>query len=156
MFKEINEMIAAGQSVSITIHKTGVNMTVTVLHLDNGVKDDAVKKIKPLTLTGTAEELDEGFVSEITRPLQLSGGIISNIAEYEKGVEAAAGSTKAAKEVSDIIGKMIKDAEKYETDGKLSEALAEYKKVLEKEPKHSKASRKVDELTNSLSQTSLF
>lgn len=50
MFKEINEMIAAGQSVSITIHKTGVNMTVTVLHLDNGVKDDAVKKIKPLTL----------------------------------------------------------------------------------------------------------
>jgi len=156
MFKEINEMIAAGQSVSIVIHKTDVNMTVTVLHHNNGIKDDAIKKIKPLSLTGTAEELDEDFLNQITKPLQLSGGIISNIEEYEAAAAAASGSTKAAKEVSDIIGKMIKDAEKLEADGKLSEALAEYKKVLEKEPKHSKASRKVDELTNSLSQTSFF
>lgn len=149
-------MIASGQSVTIAIHKTDVNMTVTVLHHDNGVKDDAAKKIKPLQLTGTAEELDNGFIETITKPLQSTAGILSNMAEFEKGLDAAQQNSKAGKEKAEKLNKIFKEAERLEAADKLSEALAEYKKVLEKEPDNSKASRKVDELTNKVSQTSLF
>jgi len=156
MFKEINELIASGQSVTISIHKTDVNMTVTVLHHDNGIKDEAVKKIKPLHLTGTAEELDNDFIRTITTPITTTRGILTNISEYEKNAEAAASNSKAEKDKGEQISKLLKAAEKLEEDNKLSEALAEYKKVLEIEPNHSKASRKVDELTNKVKQTNLF
>ena len=52
----------------------------------------------PLTVTGTPQELDTGFLQAVTRPIQKTCGLISNMAQFEAQADKAAASSKAAKE----------------------------------------------------------
>lgn len=51
--------------------------------------DKAVHHIKPLTISGTPEEIDEAFFDKITEPVQQVAGLISNMDGHLKSVEAA-------------------------------------------------------------------
>lgn len=156
MFTEINAMIAVGQTLTIVINKTSTNMTVSFYPQDNGVKDDAKSNIKPLSFTGTPEELDNGVMEAILNPVKKVSGMLSNMREFEESQAKAEQSSKAVKEKADIINKIIKAAEKLEEEKKFPEAIAEYRKVLEFEQKHAKALKKIGEISANTSQLSMF
>lgn len=156
MFTKIDERLSVGQSLTIEIYKTAENMTVSVLPKDKGVKDDAISKIKPILLTGTAEELDEGFIQAVSSPLQKATGLLQNLREFEKGVDNAEQNSKAGKEKAEKINKLIAAAEKLESEKKLPEAIAKYNEVLEIDPEHAKAKNKATDLEAQSKQGSLF
>lgn len=52
----------------------------------------------PLTVTGTAEELDEGFFEVVTTPLKKAAGLISNVEEFEASLDETSTETKKAEE----------------------------------------------------------
>ncbi len=61
-------------------------LIVSVLLTNDAVKDKAVKTIPPLLLNGSANELNEGFFTAITAPLQKTHQLLVNLAEHEKAV----------------------------------------------------------------------
>jgi len=78
----------------IIIH-TNENGTMTVSELFNATcGDKAVKLIIPYNLTGTAQELDEGFFTKITEPVTKSAELQSNLEAHLKSVEAAQAASK--------------------------------------------------------------
>jgi PRTRC genetic system protein E len=56
--------------------------------------DKAVNLIVPLTLSGTAEDLDEGFFDKVTEPTLKSAGLQVNMEAHLKSVEAAKVASK--------------------------------------------------------------
>lgn len=83
-FKQISELM--GQSeVNITLKAKGPNMTVMVIHKSSGVQ------VPPLVITGTPEDLDEGFFKEISKPVTRMSGLVSNVAEVEKALDGTPG-----------------------------------------------------------------
>ena len=51
--------------------------------------DKAVSKIIPMNFSGTAQDLDEGFFTSITTPVSQTAGLITNMEEHLKSIEAA-------------------------------------------------------------------
>lgn len=49
---------------------------------------DSKKKIVPLTISGTATELDEGFFDAVSKPIQETQGLVTNIKGYEDSMKA--------------------------------------------------------------------
>jgi PRTRC genetic system protein E len=56
--------------------------------------DKAVHLIVPLTLSGTAEDLDEGFFDKVTEPTLKSAGLQINLEAHLKSVEQAKAASK--------------------------------------------------------------
>lgn len=91
-------MMTESVDLTIVIRKTNGQLTVSTLPKSNGLKDEAQNHIVPLTVTGTPQELDTGFLQAVTRPIQKACGLISNMAQFEAQADKAAASSKAAKE----------------------------------------------------------
>ena len=94
-FKQLSEVGVNKLELQVVIKNETISVIITP-ELKN------VKAI-PLTVSGTAEELDEGFFDVITKPLQKAGGLASNVEEFEKSLEnkptepaKAKGTTKPA------------------------------------------------------------
>lgn len=156
MFTEIDKLLATGQELNIRIFKTEDNLTVAVLPKDISIKDEAVQKIQPIRITGTAAELDEGFISSLTQGLPVSTGLLSNIKEHEASVQVAQKNSAMEKERKEKIDRLIKSAEKLESEEKYREALDKYNEVLAIDASHSGAIKKAKEMTEKSTQTSLF
>ena len=78
----------------------------------------------PLTVTGTPQELDTGFLQAVTRPIQKACGLISNMAQFEAQADKAAASSKAAKDAKSKETKEEREKrEKYEKLMKKAEEL---------------------------------
>jgi len=56
--------------------------------------DKAVNLIVPLTVSGTAEELDEGFFDKVTEPTIKTAGLQANMEAHLKSVEQANAASK--------------------------------------------------------------
>ncbi|MBD1362584.1 PRTRC system protein E [Mucilaginibacter sp. ZT4R22] len=56
--------------------------------------DKAVNLIVPLTLSGTAEDLDEGFFDKVTEPTLKNAGLQTNMEAHLKSVEVAKAASK--------------------------------------------------------------
>lgn len=114
-FTQFNQLMAGSVDVTVVIRKSTTGMTVSVLPKSNGLKDEAQNHIVPLTLSGTPEELDNGFFQTIARPVQKVSGLLANMAEFEKQADKAAKDSKAAKETKAKETKEEKEKrEKYE------------------------------------------
>ena len=110
--------------LKIVIRKTNGQLTVSTLPKSNGLKDEAQNHIVPLTVTGTPQELDTGFLQAVTRPIQKTCGLISNMAQFEAQADKAAASSKAAKEAKSKETKEEREKrEKYEKLMKKAEEL---------------------------------
>ena len=108
----------------IVIRKTNGQLTVSTLPKSNGLKDEAQNHIVPLTVTGTPQELDTGFLQAVTRPIQKACGLISNMAQFEAQADKAAASSKAAKDAKSKETKEEREKrEKYEKLMKKAEEL---------------------------------
>jgi PRTRC genetic system protein E len=146
MFTEISNLLKDGEMLRINIMKTGGSMTVIVLPQSKEVKDPAAKQLIPLNLKGSPQELDEGFIQAITKPVLQSTALMTNMAEYEKSAEKAAAESKAVKDRQDAINRHVKEAEAHEKAGKHKEALAAYTKALELDKKNIKIRLKINAL----------
>ena len=73
--------------ISMTIMRIGEKLTVSALPVSSA-------NIKALEVTGTPEELAEGFVREITAPMKEVIGIVSNAEQFKKSAEQAAETAK--------------------------------------------------------------
>ena len=69
-FTAIHQMMTENVDLTIVIRKANGQLTVATLPKSNGLKDEAQNQIVPLTVTGTPQELDAGFLQTVTRPMQ--------------------------------------------------------------------------------------
>ena len=77
-----------------------------------------------IVIRKTKQELDTGFLQAVTRPIQKTCGLISNMAQFEAQADKAAASSKAAKEAKSKETKEEREKrEKYEKLMKKAEEL---------------------------------
>lgn len=112
LFKTLSEVLGDGCTATITIAQKDGLMTVSVLPGNNLVKDAAKNKIVPLNVSGTPDELDEGFVDAVSEPIRKTSGLLVDLAAYEKATEEAKAKSKMEEEK-----KAAEAARKKEYDG---------------------------------------
>jgi len=162
-------MMTESVDLTIVIRKANGQLTVSTLPKSNGLKDEAQNHIVPLTVTGTPQELDTGFLQAVTRPIQKACGLISNMAQFEAQADKAAASSKAAKEVKSKETKEEREKrEKYEKLMKKAEELTAAKNhreavsVLTQAKAHANAAQlkeieeKIKTATSEMNKGSLF
>ena len=125
----MNQMMNSGVDITLVIRKAeDGRMVVSVLPKSNTLKDVAQDSIVPLTLNGTPEELDSGFLQVVSRPIQKASGLITNMAQFEAQADKAASSkgakTKESKEEKE-------KREKYEKNLKKAQDFIAAKKHME-------------------------
>lgn len=122
-FQSMNQMMNPNVDITLVIRKSAEGrMAVSVLPKSNTLKDEAQNSIVPLTLNGTPEELDSGFMQVVARPMQKASGLISNMAQFEAQANKAASSSKGAKEAKAKESKEDREKrEKYEKNLKKAE-----------------------------------
>lgn len=155
MFKNFYDMMVEGQMLTINLMKKGDKLIVCVLPRSEKVKDAAQNHFTPLNLEGTPTELDAGFIAAISNPVKRVSGMLKNMADFEEKAEKAAAESKALKDKTDKVNKLIKEAENLEKD-KPIEALAVYKKALEQDKYNQKIISKIAAMQEKTMQGSLF
>lgn len=128
-FTAIHQMMTESVDLTLVIRKTNGQLTISTLPKSNGLKDEAQNHIVPLTVTGTPQELDTGFLQAVTRPIQKACGLISNMAQFEAQTDKASANSKAAKDAKSKETKEEREKrEKYEKLMKKAEELNASKK----------------------------
>lgn len=131
-FTAIHQMMTENVDLTIVIRKANGQLTVATLPKSNGLKDEAQNQIVPLTVTGTPQELDAGFLQTVTRPIQKAGGLIANMVQFEAQADKAAANSKAAKEAKSKESKEEREKrEKYEKLMKKAEEMTTAKNYRE-------------------------
>ncbi|WP_374175273.1 prtrc system protein e [Flavobacterium tructae] len=132
-FKSILSLQVAG-NWKINIAKEDADrLIVSVLFFNDSIGDDARKKVPPILLKGTAEELDSGFFEAIAEPVKDTAQLFANMEQFLKEKEQAKVSSqmekdsivKMSKEKTEMQKKYeeaMKKAEELETAGKFKEA----------------------------------
>jgi PRTRC genetic system protein E len=91
-FKEIDGIIGTN---TVTISVTKDNARLIVLVVPRGKDGEPTPDFVPMTISGTPEQLDAGFMMSLSKSLDLLSGIKANLDEIEKA--AAKTKEKAAK-----------------------------------------------------------
>ncbi|MFH7000526.1 PRTRC system protein E [Flavobacterium bizetiae] len=166
-FNQIAQMGITGD-LQLTISKGIDNTIIVSIMLQNEqCGDNAKQMIPPLNLRGTAEELDEGFFQQITKPLQTASGLMVNMEAFMKQLEAAKKQSAMEKEKSDIQkkeqetkDKKFKDgmakADELEKEGKFREAWMKVPEIADYPEKADEIRKRKSELSNQFSSTGLF
>lgn len=144
-FSQIQQLDFTG-NLQLTITKGAEsNLIVTVLLLNEQCGDSAKNLIPPLTFNATSQEFDEGFIQQITTPVQKVSGLMVDMEKFQKQLDEAKAQsaiekTKAEKEKKEqeAKDKKFKDSmakvDELEKEGKFREAwikvpdIAEYPK----------------------------
>lgn len=139
-FTQINQMMNQAVDVTLVIRKKEGQLMVSAMPKSNGLKDEAQNYIVPLTVTGTPQELDMGFIQTICQPIQRATGLLSNMSQFEQQADKAAANSKAekekkdkeakeAKEKKEKFDKFMKKASELETEQKYADAIAALKQA---------------------------
>lgn len=125
-FQSMNQMMTPDVDITLVIRKSADGrMAVSLLPKSNTLKNEAQNSIVPLTLNGTPEELDSGFLQVVARPMQKASGLITNMAQFEAQADkAASGKGVRPKESKEEKEKR----EKYEKNLKKAQELIAAKK----------------------------
>lgn len=141
LFKKLNDILTTGCKVTIVVTKAQDGTLSAATVLDNSAsKDPAKAYIQPFIVTGTPDELDEGFADAIGEPLARSAGLQTSMAQFEASTAVAAARSKAAiakkadddkakKQRKAAFDKAYAKAEALEKEGKLTQAIAAYKEA---------------------------
>ena len=132
-FKSILALQVAG-NWKINIAKEDTDrLIVSVLFFNDTIGDDARKKVPPILLKGTAEELDKGFFEAIEQPVKDTAQLFANMEQFLKEKEQAKVISQMEKDNALKMGKektemqkqyeqAMKKADELETAGKFKEA----------------------------------
>lgn len=168
-FTQMYQMMNQSIDITLVVRKKEGQLMVSVLPKSNGLKDEAQNHIVPITMTGTPQELDMGFMQGICQPIQKAAGLLTNMKLFEEQAEKAAANSKATKEQKDKAAKeakekkekfdkLMKKADELEAEQKLNDAMNTLKQA--KAIATTDAIKGVDEKINALrmkmSQGSLF
>jgi PRTRC genetic system protein E len=164
-FKELTELIGDSE-ITITIKQKDESLTVMVMP-KHTTQDPALNQLKPVIISGTAQELDEYFLPTISEPLQKAIGLISNTTDYVKHLDAVASKTKQAKEKSELAKKeadekkkkyddLLLKADKAEKELNFSNAISILTQAKEFADKPEKVDSKIKALQSKIPQTGLF
>jgi PRTRC genetic system protein E len=97
-FKSILALQVAG-NWKINIAKEDTDrLIVSVLFFSDTVGDDARKKVPPILLKGTAEELDKEFFEAIAEPVKDTAQLFANMEHFLKEKEHAKVSSQIEKD----------------------------------------------------------
>ena len=100
-FTQLAQMNIEG-SLQLTITETTAGTwLVSVLLQNERCGDNAKHLIPPLTLKGTAEELDNGFFQSIVQPIEQTSSLLLNMESYLKAQEEAKRQSAMEKEKAD-------------------------------------------------------
>ncbi|WP_312508937.1 PRTRC system protein E [Chryseobacterium culicis] len=165
-FRQIAQM-DINSKLMLTITKaTDSTLLVSILIENDGCQDKAKNIIPPFNLSGTAEELDEGFFEHIKKPIQKADGLISNMDSFLKQLDSAKAKSamemgKAEKDKKNMDAKSRKyneamlKADALEAEGKFKEAWTALPKVSDY-PEHTEAIRTKQEVYEREFAPSLF
>ena len=138
LFTKLSEIMGEGCTLAITIAKTKNGMTVSVLPGNSLVKDAAKNKIAPLNISGSASELDEGFVNAIIQPVATTSKLFVDMKSFEESQAAAKEASEMEKKTKEkaAVSKVQYDkwmelAEQNRKESKYKDALTCAKKALE-------------------------
>lgn len=128
MFVEISELLSDRDMIKLVLTKVNGTLSVSVLPVKIGLKDDAKDNLSPILVKGTPEELELNFIQAIQQPLSKATEMLTNMDVFEKSLEATQAKSKAASET-----KKKEEAEKkvYTDKMKKVEALYIEKKFAE-------------------------
>lgn len=96
-FREISERIG-DYTLTLTIAKDKGQLVVMLVPKLETKKDEALKEIIPLTVKGTPDQLDAGFILAISQGIQMTTGLQTNIKEFEAGLKKAEKKVKGKDE----------------------------------------------------------
>lgn len=127
-FKQIAGLETPGTfKLAVTLTETGSLIVSQMFTAACG--DKAASRIVPLTLSGTAEELDEQFFQQITEPAQQVAGLLSNMEGHLKSLAEAKAASKMEQDKKAATAKAV--ASKQTTDHEMPDARAERKRAYE-------------------------
>lgn len=129
-FKQLVLLDITG-NLHLTIAKDNDNHLVVSIILQNEqCADNARKMMSPLILKGTADELDNGFFENISRPMQAASGLLVSMEAFMKQLEEVRQHSAMEKEKTEKEKRM-----KEETNKKYKEAMQKVDE-LEKEGRY--------------------
>lgn len=155
-FKEISGLVTAGVELNVTIKRSGENLIVSVMPRVTNLKDDAAKRLVPLVVSGTPDELDKGFSAAISAPIQSATGLLGNMKDFESSVEEAQSKSKTTEANKKKFDQLSKKADELEKGGKLKNAIACLKQAKEFAPDKQTIQKKIDKLQAKAGAGSLF
>lgn len=117
-FQTLIALQVAGDWKINIVKETADRLIVSVLFFNDAIGDEARKKVPPILLKGTAEELDAGFFDAIAQPVKDTAELFANMEQFLKESAQAKISSQMEK---DNIFKMGK--EKTEMQKKYQEAM---------------------------------
>ncbi|MCV9926257.1 prtrc system protein e [Flavobacterium sp. LS1R49] len=117
-FQSLIALQVAGDWKINIVKETADRLIVSVLFFNDTIGDEARKKVPPILLKGTAEELDAGFFEAIEQPVKDTAQLFANMEQFLK--ESAQAKISSQMEKDNIL-KMGK--EKTEMQKKYEEAM---------------------------------
>jgi PRTRC genetic system protein E len=94
-FEEIKGIIG-DMNITISITASGERLTVISLPKPKD-KDEPLKGFVPLCITGTAEQLDAGFINSLAKSVDVLNGLQSNLNDVEQSTLEAEEKPKGVK-----------------------------------------------------------
>jgi PRTRC genetic system protein E len=164
-FKSI-EQIVGQVELQFNIKAKDGKLTVMVMP-KAAIKDAAISNIQPLFITGTAEELDAGFLEAVLNPLEQAAGIVHNVASFEAGTHKFSSESALGKKEADIekkkkderakkLNALTAKADEFEKENKFKDAIGALKQAKEFADKPENLDKRITELMAKLSQGSIF
>lgn len=166
-FSQIAQLDFTG-NLQLTITKGAEsNLIVSVLLLNEECGDSAKNLISPLTFNATAQEFDEGFIQQITAPVQKVSGLMVDMDKFQKQLDEAKAQSaiekaKAEKEKKEqeIKDKKFKQAidkvDELEKEGKFREAWIKVPDIAEYPEKADELRKRKTSLSDKFATPSLF
>lgn len=155
-FKEISGLVTAGVELNVTIKRSGELLIVSVLPKVTDLKDEAAKKLVPLIVSGTPDELDKEFSAAISAPIQSAAGLLTNMKEFEVSQVEVQSKSKAAEANKKKYDQLVKKADDFEKGGKLKNAVACLKLAKEFANEKHVIQKRIDKLQAKAGAGSLF
>lgn len=165
-FQQI-EKLNINSEMHFVIKKSTNGFSVGILIKRKGLEDQASKLVPPMTLKGTAQELDERFFETISKPAKETDDFFSNLASYEIQLKDAAKKTKMqetnqSKENREKetrkkkYDEQMKKVIELENKEKVGEAIAAMPKAEQFPEQAEEIKTKLDELNGKLKAARLF
>ncbi|HTO17412.1 MAG TPA: PRTRC system protein E [Edaphocola sp.] len=166
-FSQIQQLDFTG-NLQLTITKGAEsNLIVTVLLLNEQCGDSAKNLIPPLTFNATPQEFDEGFIQQITAPVQKVSGLMVDMEKFQKQLDEAkaqsaiekakAEKEKKEQEAKDKKFKQAMDkVDELEKEGKFREAWIKVPDIAEYPEKADELRKRKTSLSDRFATPSLF
>jgi PRTRC genetic system protein E len=138
-FQSLIALQVAGDWKINIVKETPDRLIVSVLFFNDAIGDEARKKVPPILLKGTAEELDAGFFETIAQPIKETAQLFASMEQFLKEKEQAKIASQMEKDNILKMGKEKTELQKnYEEAMKKAdelEALGKFKEAWIKVPR---------------------